>query len=73
VPDRQRGPPIDVAEELAVVYDLLARDDAGEVDEQLGVTPQDGGDGGAAGAGEVEVGVGVCGVAVRPAQRRRIR
>lgn len=31
-PDQQRGPPMDVAEELAVVYDLLARDYAEEVD-----------------------------------------
>jgi len=56
----------DVAEELAVVYELLAWDDEEEVNEQLGVIPQDGGDAGAAGAGvgdgEVEVGVGVGGV-----------
>ena len=73
VPDGLLGPRqvshevlVRVVEEQVVVYDLLARDDAEEVDEPLGFVPNDGGDTGAADVGleygEVDVGVGVGGV-----------
>ncbi|CAL5020361.1 unnamed protein product [Urochloa decumbens] len=55
-----------IVEQQVVVDELLARDDAEEVDEALGVVPHDAGDVGAAGVrledGEVDVGVGVGGV-----------